>query len=156
MITFFLNQFKNNTENDTDLFDSKTFEKNLKHITFFIKQLYTPFRLKKITYIPFYFNTFKLINFEKSTFYVLSPNIPIRFYFECNFFPKTKYLTCEYKEFELESWEHQSNILKIKNYRLGLEEGSEKVDKKMGWFIFLYNNVKEVCGIAEKVKKRIP
>jgi hypothetical protein len=38
---------------------------------------------------------------------------------------------------------------------LFLEEGSSIVNKKMGWFIFLYNNVKEVCGIAEKVKKRM-
>jgi hypothetical protein len=28
------------------------------------------------------------------------------------------------------------------------------VNKKMRWFIFLYNNVKEVCSIAEKVKKK--
>jgi hypothetical protein len=40
----------------------------------------------------------------------------------------------------------------MRNYRLGLEEGSEMVNKKMEWFIFLYNNIKEVCGIAEKVK----
>jgi hypothetical protein len=24
----------------------------------------------------------------------------------------------------------------------------------MGWFIFLYNNEKEVCGIAKKVKQK--
>jgi hypothetical protein len=50
--------------------------------------------------------------------------------------------------------QHESNVLKIRNYRLGLEEGSEMINKKIGWFIFLYKNVKEICGIAEKVKKK--
>jgi hypothetical protein len=152
---FFLNQFKHSTENDTYLFYSKTFERNLIYISFlFVKQLYIPFRLKKISYTPLYFDTFKLINWEKLTFYVLSPNIPSRFYFECNFFPKTKSLTCEYKEFELESWECESNVLKVRNYKLGLEEGSDMVNKGNGWFIFLYNNIKKICGIAEKIKKK--
>jgi hypothetical protein len=97
--SFFLKQFKHSTENDTHLFDFKTSERNQMHISFFRKQLYIPFRLKEITYIPLYFDNYKLINYEKLTFYVFSPNIPIRFYFECNFFPNTKYLTCEYKEF---------------------------------------------------------
>jgi hypothetical protein len=147
---FIYTPIKHDTENDTNLFDSKTFERNHTHIKFLGKKLYIPFRLKEVDYIPYYFISFKLRNYEKLTFYVLSPNIPIRFYFECKYFPKTKFLSCEYKKLELESQEYDSNVLKIRNYKLGFEEGSNVVNKKMGWFIFLYNNVKEVCGIAEK------
>jgi hypothetical protein len=93
---------KLDTENDTNLFDSKTFERNHIHIKFFGKQLYILLRLKKITYVPFYSENFKLRNYEKLIFYVLSPKIPIRFYFECKYFPKTKFFTCEYKELKLE------------------------------------------------------
>jgi hypothetical protein len=75
-------QIKDNTENDINLFDSKTFERNYINIKKIRKKLYIPFRLKEADYIPYHFDNFKLRNYEILTFYVLSPNIPIRFYFE--------------------------------------------------------------------------